>query len=56
VETTYFGPRLDGEINVEFMEKLIQAFKDQQKLHIKYAYKVNILVFNFLKIFSRFYY
>uniref|UniRef100_A0A914KZT4 protein-serine/threonine phosphatase n=1 Tax=Meloidogyne incognita TaxID=6306 RepID=A0A914KZT4_MELIC len=48
VETTYFGPRLDGEINVEFMEKLIQAFKDQQKLHIKYAYKILLLVREYL--------
>uniref|UniRef100_A0A915MQJ0 protein-serine/threonine phosphatase n=1 Tax=Meloidogyne javanica TaxID=6303 RepID=A0A915MQJ0_MELJA len=48
VETTYFGPRLDGEINMEFMKKLIQTFKDQQKLHIKYAYKILLLVREYL--------
>jgi hypothetical protein len=40
VETDYIGPHLDGDINIEFMKELIRTFKDQRKLHTKYAYKV----------------
>ena len=40
VDDKYAGPRLDEEISVQFMEELLQHFKDQKKLHQKYAYKV----------------
>lgn len=40
VDKDYTGPRLDGDIDVEFMKNLITTFKEQKKLHIKYAYKV----------------
>lgn len=40
VEGSYSGPRLDGDISEEFMRDVLQYFKDQKKLHKKYAYKV----------------
>jgi len=40
VEVSYSGPRLDGDISEEFMRDVLQYFKDQKKLHKKYAYKV----------------
>ena len=33
VEGDYNGPRLDGDISMEFMKDLIGAFKEQKKLH-----------------------
>jgi hypothetical protein len=38
----YAGPRWnEGEpISLEFMRELIDTFKDQKKLQIRYAYKV----------------
>ena len=43
VEAEYDGPRLDGETNVSlsFAHQLIETYKKQQKLHRRYAYKVN---------------
>lgn len=43
IEDDYDGPKLDGEKNVtlEFMKALMQHYKDQKKLHKKYAYKVS---------------
>lgn len=43
VENSYTGPRLDGDLTPEFMVELIDTFKKQGKLHIKYAYKVRSL-------------
>ena len=41
VEDDYNGPRLSPEgITKEFVEDLIERFKDQKKIHKKYAYKV----------------
>lgn len=42
IEDDYDGPKLEGEKNVtlEFMNELMQHYKDQKKLHKKYAYKV----------------
>lgn len=40
VERDHSGPRLDGELSMEFVKELISTFKDQKKLHIRYAYKV----------------
>lgn len=41
VEDDYDGPRLSPEgITKEFVEDLIERFKDQKKIHKKYAYKV----------------
>lgn len=47
VEDDYDGPRLSEDgITKEFVEELIERFKEQKKIHKKYAYKVNC--FNFL--------
>lgn len=42
IEDDYEGPKLDGEktVTLEFMKELMQHYKDQKKLHKKYAYKV----------------
>ncbi|CAD5210519.1 unnamed protein product [Bursaphelenchus xylophilus] len=40
VEASYTGPRLDGDVTKEFMDELVETFKKQGKLHIKYAYKI----------------
>ena len=47
MEDDYDGPRLSEDgITTEFVEELIERFKEQKKIHKKYAYKVNC--FNFL--------
>ena len=64
IEDDYDGPKLENEtkITLEFMKQLMQWYKDQKKLHKKYAYKVIfnthtrlrglifilLLIFNFL--------
>jgi hypothetical protein len=41
IEKDYNGPNLeDGEVTLEFMQHLIKTYKEQGKLHRKYAYKV----------------
>jgi len=41
VESDYSGPQLvDGKISLEFMQSMMDTFKDQKKLHRKFAYKV----------------
>lgn len=40
VEDSYTGPRLEKEISVEFMTHLVETFKNQQKLHRKYALEI----------------
>lgn len=50
IEDDYDGPKLEGDKNVtlEFMKELMQHYKDQKKLHKKYAFKVSeklLLVF-----------
>uniref|UniRef100_A0A914Z127 protein-serine/threonine phosphatase n=1 Tax=Panagrolaimus superbus TaxID=310955 RepID=A0A914Z127_9BILA len=49
VETSYDGPRLDGEISLEFMKDLIAHFKAEKKLPIRYAYKMILAAYNFFK-------
>lgn len=49
VLASYDGPRMDGEISVEFMKKLHETFKDQKTLHSKYAYKILFKVMEQLK-------
>lgn len=43
IEDDYDGPKLENEttVTLDFMKKLMQWYKDQKKLHKKYAYKVN---------------
>ncbi|CDW52887.1 serine:threonine protein phosphatase 5 [Trichuris trichiura] len=41
VEDTYVGPALeDGKVTVKFLENLLETFRDEKKLHKKYAFKV----------------
>lgn len=41
IEDEYTGPKLEnGKVTLEFMKQLLQHFKDQKKLHRKYAYKI----------------
>jgi len=41
VESDYSGPQLvDGKISLEFMQSMMDTFKDQKKLHRKFAYKI----------------
>ncbi|KAI6169978.1 Serine/threonine-protein phosphatase [Aphelenchoides bicaudatus] len=52
VESDYTGPRLEGEITAEFMKELIDTFKSQGKLHIKYAYKIMLAIRKLLESYS----
>lgn len=41
IEDEYTGPKLvDGNVTLEFMNDLIDWYKNQNKLHRKYAYKI----------------
>lgn len=42
IEDEYSGPKLQDEetVTLDFMKELMQWYKDQKKLHKKYAYKV----------------
>ncbi|XP_055307629.1 serine/threonine-protein phosphatase 5 [Sitodiplosis mosellana] len=41
IEDDYDGPKLEnGKVTLEFMENLMEYYKDQKKLHRKYAYKI----------------
>ena len=44
VEDSYNGPKLEGDINPEFMKDLLKWFKEQKRLHKKYCYKVCVYV------------
>lgn len=42
IEDDYTGPKLeDGKVTLKFMEDLLDWFRQQKKLHRKYAYKVS---------------
>lgn len=41
IENGYNGPELeDGKVTLKFMKGLMEMYKNQGKLHRKYAYKV----------------
>lgn len=41
IEDEYTGPKLDdGKVTLEFMKDLIEWYRNQNKLHRKYAYKI----------------
>ncbi|KAG5343584.1 PPP5 phosphatase, partial [Acromyrmex charruanus] len=41
IEGEYTGPKLvDGKVTLEFMKDLLEWYKNQNKLHRKYAYKI----------------
>lgn len=44
MEHDYKGPHFDDDINMEFIKELIHTFKEQRKLHTKYAYKVRLKI------------
>ena len=49
VESDYSGPQLvDGKISLEFMQSMMDTFRDQKKLHRKFAFKVvrSLEIFN----------
>uniref|UniRef100_A0A8R1HM65 protein-serine/threonine phosphatase n=1 Tax=Caenorhabditis japonica TaxID=281687 RepID=A0A8R1HM65_CAEJA len=49
VEDAYDGPHLQETISKEFMMDLIQKFKEQKKLHKKYAFKMLLDFFAYVK-------
>ncbi|KAH0952518.1 hypothetical protein HN011_001736 [Eciton burchellii] len=41
IEDEYIGPKLiDGKVTLQFMQDLLEWYKNQNKLHRKYAYKI----------------
>lgn len=43
IEDDYQGPRFeDGGVTLKFVTDLMKTFKEQKKLHRKYAYQVRI--------------
>jgi serine/threonine-protein phosphatase 5 len=40
VPKSYDGPVLEDEVTLQFLETLIKAFKDEKRLHKKYAYQI----------------
>ncbi len=42
VDSSYAGPRLDGDISAGFMDDLLTWMRDQKILHRKYAFKVGM--------------
>ena len=44
VESDYASPQLvEGKVTLEFMESLMETFKNQKKLHRKYAFNVCLI-------------
>lgn len=42
VESSYDGPHLeDGKVTLKFLQELLERFKNQKKIHRKYAYTVD---------------
>ncbi|KAG0171579.1 Serine/threonine-protein phosphatase 5 [Apophysomyces sp. BC1015] len=51
VESTYDGPKINEEtkeIDEEFVKQLIQRFKDQKKVHKKYAFMIILAIRNMM--------
>lgn len=43
IEDEYEGPCLeDGKVTLKFVTDLMEYYKEQKKLHKKYAYKVSV--------------
>lgn len=40
VSESYNGPRLGNEVTLEFFESLLESFKNEKRLHKKYAYQI----------------
>ncbi|KAH9409796.1 PREDICTED: serine/threonine-protein phosphatase 5-like [Rhagoletis zephyria] len=51
IDDSYDGPKMvDGKVTLEFMQQLIETFKNEKPLHRKYAYKI---VLDCREIFSK---
>ncbi|CAJ0646230.1 81_t:CDS:10 [Entrophospora sp. SA101] len=49
VESSYDGPKLQNDkITLEFVKEMLDYFKDQKKIHRKYAYKIILSVRNLM--------
>lgn len=56
MEASYDGPRINEEtkkIDLPFVQALVERFKDQKKIHKKYAFMVRSSLYNRLKIEHR---
>lgn len=40
VESSYIGPRLEGEISIDFVKEIIAHFRAQKSLHRKYVLRI----------------
>lgn len=49
VQSDYKGPRLEGEITVEFVDKLVEHLKEQKKLSKRYLWRIMKNVFKQFK-------
>nr|SVE74684.1 EOG090X03S1 [Daphnia carinata] len=50
IESTYSGPHLvNGKVTLEFMQELMAAYKEQKKLHRKYAFQILLEVADLFK-------
>ncbi|CAI5453610.1 unnamed protein product [Caenorhabditis angaria] len=49
IEDSYEGPFLDDKITKDFMLELISKFKNQKKLHRKFAFKMLLEFFEYVK-------
>lgn len=48
IENDYNGPKLDnGKVTLEFMKELMELYKNQGKLHRRYAYQILLDIKNF---------
>jgi serine/threonine-protein phosphatase 5 len=50
VDDSYSGPRLDGEMTMEFMQEMMDTFREQKLIHKKYTFKILLEVKKLLKI------
>lgn len=55
IEDEYKGPALeDGKVTQKFMTDLLQTYREQGKLHRRYAYQVCLIYFYLLVSFLNF--
>lgn len=53
IEDDYTGPALeDGKVTLNFMKDLMEYYKQEKRLHKKYAYKVSCFIPMVLNLFS----
>lgn len=49
IEDDYLGPKLEADkVTLDFMKQLMECYKNQGKLHRKYAYKVGFVILTVL--------